>query len=395
MREYVVSVLLLLLIAPCFGSSPESSPIPKARKLQEYKQHNLGLMDLSSDGRLLLMHQKLPRRDPAKSIDNHRLRVIDAATRKERAAIELQSSEPYMLFRPGSHQVLLNGELKRTGEVGCFLWDVDSGTVHKNAILTQAELSFVQFMGPDQLLGSASPDSAGRRYLVYDFDEGSLTPFHVSPEETHFLSWDPGLTFSPDFMTLVGRTQAYSNPTILTLREWETRSPGRKVEIPAGNPARCIYSPDGRFLIVVSNVASNDSRPIRLQESYLHIFDAKTLELKRTEGIFRSQLAETWILHVGFQMAVSPDGRWLIVGYDRYTEKLLGFISYLQATYAVLEFPSLTPVASAEHPEIRTSYEWADVSPAQSGRLRFNTDSSGFYTTSKYTIHWAVPGQGR
>jgi len=92
-------------------------------------------------------------------------------------------------------------------------------------------------------------------------------------------------------------------------------------------------------------------------------------------------------------MAVSPNGRWLVVGYDRYTEKVLGLVSYLQATYVIFEFPSLVPVAYAEHPVIRRSYEWADVSPAQSGRLRFDTDSSGFYTTAKYAIHWAVPVQ--
>jgi hypothetical protein len=55
-------------------------------------------------------------------------------------------------------------------------------------------------------------------------------------------------------------------------------------------------------------------------------------------------------------MALSPNGRWQVVGYDRYTENLR-IISYLRATYAVLEFPSLRDVAYAEHPLIRTSYE--------------------------------------
>jgi len=283
MRELIASVLVLLLILPCFAGSTQSSPLPKARKLHEFKEHNLGLMDLSSDGRFLLMHQTLRPRDRAKRTGNHRLRVIEGSTRREKAAIELQSSEAYMLFRPDSHQVLLNGELKDPADIGSFLWDVNSGTVRKDATLTRARLSFVQFIGPDQLLGSASGDSAGRHHVRYDFGQDSLTPFDVTREERFFLRWDPGLTFSPDFRTLIG--QRYSKPAILTLREWQKPSSEREVEISAGSPAKCIYSPDGRFLIVVSRVVGKDSRPIRLRESYLNIYDAKTLELKRSERI--------------------------------------------------------------------------------------------------------------
>jgi len=390
MRQLIASVLLLVFTLPCFGGLTEGLSLPEARKLHEFKKHNLGLMDLSSDGRLLLMHQKLRPRDRVKGTGNHRLRVIEASSLKEKAVIELESAQPYMLFRPGSHEVLLNGELKEPAEVGCFLWDVDSGTVHKDATLTRANLSFVQFVGHDQLLGlsPASADSASRHFVLYDFRQTSLTRFEVTAEERQFLKWD-GLSFSPDFRTLIG--QRYSKPTILTLRELGKPSSGREVEMSHGYPARCVYSPDGRFLIIVSNATGKDSRPIRLGESYLNVYDAKTLELKKSQQILTRELAESWVLHVGSQMAFSPNGRWLVVGYDRYTEKLLGFISYLQATYAILEFPSLAPVAYAEHPQIRTSYEWADISSAQSGRLRFDTNSSAFYSTAKYTIHWSVP----
>jgi len=389
MRKLITSGFVFLLTFPCFAGCAESSFLPKARKLHEFKKNNLGLMDVSSDGKLLLMHQKLPPLDRAKGIANHRLRVIEASTLKEKGAIEFQSSNAYILFRPGTHQVLLNGELRKPAEDGCFIWNVDSGTVGKNQKLNQANLKYVQFHGPDQLLGTAFRGSSAPDHLVYDFQRDSLTLLQLTREETHFLT---GFTVSPDFRTLIG--QSRSNPAILTFREWETTSPAREVTIPAGLPWSCIYSPDGKYLVVVSNVGSGtESRPVRLRESHVDLYDAKTLKLKSSRRILIQELAENWILHVGSQMAVSPDGRWLVVGYDRYTEKVLGLMSYLQASYVVLQFPSLTPVAYAEHPTTRVSYEWADISSAQSGRLRFDTDSSGFYTTAKYTIRWALPQQ--
>jgi WD40-like Beta Propeller Repeat len=389
MKAYSGSLFLLLLLIFACSARAEKPAISKARKLHEYKQHSLGLMDISSDGRFLLMHQKLRDVDRVKSMDNHKLRVIEVSSQKEKAAIELQSSEAYMLFRPGSHQVLLNGQLNEPAETGCFLWDIDSGTVRKNETLTQKKLSFPQFVGPDQLAGSVSGDG---HYVVYDFRHDSFAPLDVTRGERLLFRWDPGLIFATDFKTLVG--QSYSKP-ILTLREWGTSLPERQVEISVGYPRRCtyspIYSPDGRYLIVVSTSTQTESRPAKILESYLSVYDAKTLQVKRSQRILTQEVGESWMLNVGFQIALSPNGRWLVMGYDRYSEKLLRLISYLQATYAVFEFPSLNQVAYAEQTQIRTSYEWAEVSPAQSGRLRFDADSGGFYTTSKYTIHWALP----
>lgn len=376
----------LLLVFVCSAWPSDKPAISKARKLYEYKHHSLGLMDISSDGRFLLMHQKLRSTDPVRGTGNHKLRVIEVSSQKEKAAVELQSSQAYMLFRPGSHQVLLNGQLTEPAETGCFLWDVDSGTVRKNQTLTQTKLSLAQFLGPDQLIGSSSDG----HYVVYDFPDDSVERFDVTRGESGLFRWDPGLTFSPDFKTLVGRSYSNSKP-ILTLREWGTSLPERQVEISVGYPESCIYSPDSKYLIVVSTLTDTESRPQKILESYLSVYDAKTMQVKKSQRILIEELRESWILNVGFQIALSPNGRWLVVGYDRYSAKLLHLMSYLQATYAVFEFPSLNQVTYAEHTQIRTSYEWAEVSPAQGGRLRFNADSSGFYTTSKYTIHWALP----
>ena len=209
MKAYSGSLfLLLLLIFACSARPPEKPAISKAPKLHEYKQHSLGLMDISSDGRFLLMHQKLRDGDPVKRIANHKLRVIEVSSQKEKAAIELQSSEAYMLFRPGSYQVLLNGQLNEPAETGCFLWDIDSGTVRKNETLTQKKLSFAQFVGPDQLVGSVSGDSSNGHYVVYDFRHDSVARLDVTRGERLLFRWDPGLIFSPDFKTLVG--QRYS-----------------------------------------------------------------------------------------------------------------------------------------------------------------------------------------
>jgi hypothetical protein len=388
MKEYLSSLLVLLPFILTSSAQPLQNPgTAKARRLQEFKRHNLGLMDISSDGKLLLLHQNLPGGDKEKRMSKHKLRVIEASSLRERTTIELQSSKPCMRFRPGSHQVLLEGQLSAPAEVGCFLWDVDSGTVHRNETLTETKLWSPQFVGPDQLVGVTSSGSSDHYYVMYDFRHNTLARLDVTRDEKRLFKVDPGLTFSPDFKTVVGRS---SSKSTLTLREWETPSLVRRLEVSTGYPEACIYSHDGRQLIVLSTVTEGESRPIRVRESYLTIYDSRNLAVKKTQQILTDKLGENWILHVGFQIALSPNGRWLVVGYDRYTENLR-IISHLQATYAVLEFPSLKEVAYAEHPQTRSSYDWAEVSPAQSGRLRFDADSRGFYTTSKYTIHWALP----
>lgn len=362
--------------------------------LRQFQRQSLGLMDMSTDGRLLLLHQYLRERSPA-GARLERLHVIDEPSGREIAALTLESAQlRTMLFLPSGHQVLVSGSLvEPAAGRGFLLWDPRSGKSRVLGGLDPDDFTFIQFLDAARILGKRSETKGGNPHVLYDLSSETTVPFDIRASEAYNSSmWERGLTLSPDRRTVVGQEH-----TTLTFRQLGSDAPPRRLEITSGGTRSFLYSgirsylysPDGKLFIVISKAVAGEEEGT----AYLSVYETENLQRVLHQPILAGEAAGPRGLgHVGDQLGISPDGQWLVVGFDRLTTQFL-FFDFSEARYAVYELRSGRHVGTVEHPRIKMASEWAAVSPAQSGRLRFGPDGQSFYTTSEFTRQWQLPGQ--
>jgi hypothetical protein len=357
--------------------------------LKEFRRHNLGLMDISADGRLLLMHETL--REQSRSTDARlqRLRVIDEPSGREIAALKLETAEPRtMLFLPSGHEVLVSGQpIEPAGGRGFLLWDPHTGRFRALAALEPAGFTFIQFLDAVRILGKRSEDKGGRNpYVLYDLRSNTTVPFDIRAGEGYDYSmWERGLTISPDRMTVVGNERGN-----LTFRQLGADTPPRRLEI-ASRINSYIYSPDGTLFVVISEAATRSNAEERT--AYLSVYETANLQRVLHQPILAGESTGSRGLEsIGGQLGISPDGRWLVVGYARLTAQLLLF-NFAQAKYAVYELRSGQHVGTVVNPPVKMALEYTGLpSGVQGGRLKFGPNGRSFYTTSEFTRQWQLPG---
>jgi hypothetical protein len=343
-------------------------------------------MDISTDGRLLLMHQYLRERSQSDDRRLERLRVIDAASGREIAALKLESAQPRtMLFLPSGHEVLVSGlPIEPAAGRGFLLWDPHSSKLRALRGLAPDSFTAIQFLDAVHIVGKLSGNEKGNPHVLYDLRSETRVPFDIRGGEAHDYSmWERGLTLSPDRRTVVGKERGN-----LTFRQPEADSPPRTLAI-TGRARSYIYSPDGKLFIVISESERSGEEGI----ADLSVYETADLQRVLHQRILAGESSgSNGLAHIGNQLGVSPDGQWLVVGYDRLTTQLV-FFDFSQARYAVYELRSGRHVGTVVHPPVRMASEWAGISSAQSGRLKFGADSRSFYTTSEFTRQWQLPGQ--
>jgi hypothetical protein len=378
----LLGLMVVLPQAPVPSSQSETLPM-----LRQFERQNLGLMDLSTDGRLLLMHQYLRERT-ASGARLQRLSVIDGASGREVAAVKLEPAEPRtMLFLPSSHEVLVSGVLVEPAAGRGFLrWDPHSSRFRTLAGLDPAAFTFIQFLDADRLVGKRSGDAGGNTYLSYDLRSEMTVPFDIrSGEGYDYSMWERGLTLSPDRTVVVGRARGG-----LAFRQLQTDTAPRRLEIASDRINAYVFSPDGALFIVVSAVTASGGVD---EIFYLSAYDGATLRrILHQQILIGESTGPRGLEHVAKQIGMSPNGQWLVVGFDRLTTQLV-FFDYSEARYAVYELPSGRHVGTVGHPRFKMASEWASVSPAQSGRLKFSPDGQSFYTTSEFTRQWQLPAR--
>ena len=226
------------------------------RMLREFRRQSLGLMDVSADGRLLLMHQYLRERSKSTDARLERLHVIDEPSGREVATLTLESSQPrVMLFLLSGHEVLVSGQpVEPAAARGFLLWDPHSGKFRALRGLDPAGFTFIQFLDATHLLGKLAPDKPDSAYVAYDLRSETTAPFDIRQGERYETSmWERGLTMSPDRRIVVGWDRAG-----LTFRRVGTDAPERRLPV-SGRVRACLYSPDGtRFVIVGEPAGASD-----------------------------------------------------------------------------------------------------------------------------------------
>jgi hypothetical protein len=382
----------LLLAINVVRPQPPASPAQREplRMLKEYRRHALGLMDISADGRLLLMHETLREKSRSSDARLHRLRVIDEPSGREIAALKFETAEPRtMLFLPSGHEVLVSGlPIEPAAGRGFLLWDPHTGRFRALGALDPAGFTFIQFLDDVRILGQRSGDPGGNPYVSYDLRSGTTMPFDIrSGEGYDYSMWERGLTFSPDRTTVVGKARA-----TLTFRQLGSDAPPRRLQLTDSFINSYVFSPDGRLFIVISRAATPSEAKERT--AYLSVYETANLQRVLHQPILSGEsTGSTGIENIGYQLGLSPDGQWLVVGYDRLTSKLL-FFNFAQAKYAIYELRSGRHVGTVDHPPVKMPLEYTGLSaPVQSGRLKFGPNGRSFYTTSEFSRQWQLPGR--
>lgn len=373
------------------ASSIQREPL---RMLREFRRHSLGLMDISADGRLLLMHETLREKSRSSDARLQRLRVIDEPSGREIAALKFETAEPRtMLFLPSGHEVLVSGRpVEPAAGRGFLLWDPHTSTFRALRGLDPADFTFIQFLDAGRILGKLSGDMGGDKggnpYVLYDLPSATTVPFDIRGGEAYDYSmWERGVTLSPDRMTVVGKERA-----TLTFRQLGADAPPQRLDITSGRINAYLYSPDGRRFIVISEAATPSGQ--REGAAYLSVYETANLQRVLHQPILAGESTGSRGLEsIGAQLGLSPDGQWLVVGYARLTNQFL-FFDFAQARYAVYELRSGRHVGTVEHPPVKMALEYTGLpSSVQSGRLKFGANGQSFYTTSEFTRQWQLPGQ--
>lgn len=370
----IIFITLLVLSLEQIVLPQKETSLPK---IKQFNKNNLGLMDISSDGKLLLLHQNIKEKRENVSVRMHRIRIFDAISQNEIATLKFESDYPYMIFLPNTHEVLFTETLRQTKSKKTFkVWNPDTGKIRSLEELNSKNYEFEQIYDDKHLLMYVfnKEDKKFSRTL-YNFLNGGLTPIDIRENE-----FTP--VFSPDKNFII----SVKNGDTLIFRSLEDDAKSFSQKTNLGKITSYVYSPNKKYFAVTSeNINGKEGI-----EYYLSIYDASNFTQLSHKRIFIDEKIEKrGLKHIGSELGISPNSRWLIVGYDRLSSFFISY--YSQAKYAVFEIPSGRYVGTVSHPSVKKSENWADVSPAQSGRLKFSNDSSSFYTTSEYAIQWKLP----
>ncbi len=375
----IVSIILFVLLLGQTAPSQKETSLPI---IKQFNKNKLGLMDISSDGKLLLLHQNIKEKRGEVSVRMHRIRIFEAISQNEIATLKFESDYPYMIFLPNTHEVFFTETLRQTKSKKFFkVWNPDTGKIRNLEELDAKDYAFVRVYDDKHLLMSVfnKEDKKISREL-YNFIDRRLTP--IDTRENELIRANKPYIFSPDKNFII----SLKDDDILIFQPLEDDTKSFSQETNLGKITSFEYSPNEKYLTVISeNIKGKEGI-----EFYLSIYNASDFKQISHKRIFIDEkIEERGLKHIGSQLGISPNSRWLIVGYDRLSSFFISY--YSQAKYAVFEIPSGRYVGTVSHPPIKKAENWADISPAQSGRLRFSIDSSSFYTTSSYAIQWKLP----
>ncbi len=373
-------ILYIILLGLSLGNTSNAQKSENLPILRQFEQNKLGLMDISSDGKLLLLHQNIEKKREKVSVRMHRLHIVEAVSQKEIATLEFESDYPYMIFLPDSHEIFFTERLITTNEKKRYqVWNPDTGKIRNLEKLDAVDFQFVQVFDKTYLLGTIPNIGKRSSFVLYDFFNEKVEPINLPQIEN---MWSNNrIIFSPDHKSAVG----LENNT-LVFRSFTNGEKVFSLETDKGIINSYEYSPDGKYLVIISKDKKSE-REIEVYLSVYETFNFRRLSFQRI--LTNEKIEKRGLLHIGDQLAISPDNRWLVVGYDRLSSFFITY--YSQAKYAVFELPSGRYIGTVNHPPVKKSDNWAFVSPAQSGRLRFSNDSNSFYTTSSFARQWKLP----
>ena len=392
----VAWALLLLTCQSVQLASPNSTNKDKGKGLKliaEYKNNQLE--GLSSDGRLILLHQtSTPMRTytfrsdigrgQADQPDTHDdlLRVIELENGRELGHLGTEAFPGVEGFIPNTQEVFYSERKQYAQKMGQAykIWNPASGQLHVCLDNPAGGFSWPVFLDQQQAIGIVSQKGSSEILAKLSLPECVLTNLgSVEPENSKNGAWQK-LTLSPD-----KRFLAYTIYPGGKLIIWDiankkvakqlTPSPllfDSNLDYRAfGN--NIDYSTDGKLLIVNANIVNGNAH---IRKEYLLSFETETYQLKKRIEVQALATA----------MAISPDGRMVAIGYTKEMQKT--FTTNEQGIIALYDLTTGQEITTAAHSEVKQRR--SDPFIARVRRLAFTPDGMYLLSSTYDTRLWQI-----
>jgi WD40 repeat protein len=398
----VVAVLVVALLCGCqpaslAGGSAIGTGEKTLKLVTEYK--NNVLEDISTDGRLLLFYQtSKPMRTYTIPIDGSRgkanqpevsgdtLRVVERESGREVGSVKVAFFPESVQFIPGTQQIFYTEPTSNKQGRVFRVWNFSTGEAktcddtdavsfrHATVIDAQHALGAVLQENGGELLGKLTLPGCTRAAME-----------SVNPSNPNSMTWG-GLNLSHN-----KRFLAYGTNDEVIIRDAATLNTLKRIKPPSGlifggNP---IYTPDGKFLLVV---ASNTIFDKPETKRYLLFYDTTSYEVARrlditswNPPVLRNDVAVNSNA-IGTAMAISPNSRFLAVGYTKEERKALTTTD--QAQVVLYDLTTSEEVAKASHPQVKKQRN--DPFAAKIGKLAFTPDAKYLLSSAYDTLIWEI-----
>ncbi|MCA1837225.1 MAG: hypothetical protein LC674_00060 [Actinobacteria bacterium] len=399
----IVAALTVALLCACQPASLAGRSVigtgEKTLKLvTEYKRNILE--DISTDGRLLLFYQtSTPTRSYTIPLDGSRgkanqsevsgntLRVVERESGREVGSVRVAFFPESVQFVPGRQQVFYTEPTSNKQGLLFKVWNFSRGE-SKSCNEDAINFRHASVVDAQHALGAVLQENGGELLGRLSLPECTRTVSEpVNPSNPKSMTWG-GLNLSPNKGYL-----AYGTSEEVIIRDTATLNTVKRIKpapglIFGGSP---IYTPDGKFLLVV---ASNTIFDKPETKRFLLFYDTTNYEVARrldittwSSPVLRNDRAVNSNV-VGTAMAISPDTRLLAVGYTKEERKALSTTE--QAQVVLYDLTTGQEVARASHPPVKEQRN--DPFPAKISRLAFTPDGKYLLSSTYDTLMWQLGG---
>jgi hypothetical protein len=416
---FVSFLLASVAVNPRYGCQTTSPGVAKPAKqkmlklVAEYRKNSL--KDISSDGTLMLFYQtSTPMRTytvpldgspskPNQPVADDILRIVEREGGRQISRIGTNSFPYSAQFVPGTQQVFYS-EQKEHAKPGILekLWNPTSGQVLvclDSQLDLQPNETFLNItaISPQKAIGAlAQEGSEGDLVVALTLPNCNRTiigPVNPSDPKTRF----GGVFGSRQFSLSPNRDQvAYeTRGGVIIVRDTATLKTVKQIEPSSGLifGGRPIYTPDGKLLLVVASNTTFDKPETR---RHLLFYDATSYDVARelditswSPPVLREDVAVN-SNDIGTAMAISPDSRFLAVGYTKEEKK--GFSITEQAHIVVYDLTTGEEVARASHPQVKQ--QRSDPFAARIGKLAFTPEGKYLLSSTHDTLVWEIISKG-
>lgn len=399
----IVAVLTLALLCGCqpaslAGRSETSVGEKKALNLvMEYKRNILE--GISSDGRLLLFYQtSTPTRSYTIPLDGSRgkanqpevsgdtLRVVERESGREVGSVRVAFFPESVQFIPSTQRVFYTEPTSNKQGRLFKVWNFSTGEAKSCSDEDTINFRHTTIVDAQGALGAVLQENGGELLGRLSLPECKRTVSEpVNPSNPKSMTWG-GLNLSPD-----KRHLAYGTSEEIIIRDTATLNTVKRIKtasglIFGGSP---IYTPDGKFLLVV---ASNTIFDKPETKRFLLFYDTTNYEVARRLDITSwspPNVRDDRTVNsnvVGTAMAISPDSRLLAVGYTKEEKK--AFTTTEQAQVVLYDLMTGAEVARASHPPVKQQRN--DPFAAKVTQLAFTPDGKYLLSSTYDTRLWQL-----
>jgi WD40 repeat protein len=365
----------------------------------EYKKNIL--QDTSAEGRLLLFYQtSTPTRSYTIPLYSRRgranqpltsddvLRVVERENGREVGRIKVEFFPESAQFIPGTQQVFYKEPASDKGKYLFKVWSFSTGEAKACSDADVTNFRYARVVDTRHVFGAVLQENGGEslgKLALPDCRQTVIGSADPADSKNRIRS-QPILSTAKNHLAYVlGGTLEEA-----LVRDALTLNVVKRIRSPSGLfLGDTIYTPDGKYLLIVASNALNIDKPET--KRYLLFFDTASYKIVRQLDITKWRLPDLGdraigSSQIGTAMTVSPDGRLLAVGNTKEEGRASSGTERGQVTLYDLETGG--EVATASHPSVKQQRN--DPFAAKITRLAFTADGKYLLSSTYDTRVWQI-----